>query len=299
MRTLGRVLVPLVTPFHEDGSVNYDRAGELARYVVDNNYCDTIIVGGTTGEFAQLATEERIRLIQTVWDAVGKDCPVIAGTGSSNTFEAIRITQEAERIGVDMAMVVAPYYTKATQEGIYEHYKAVAGSTSLPIMLYNIPLFTGVNIEPDTFTRLIQIKNIAAIKEEAGINPVQMSAFILNARASGENVMFYDGDDTMILPILIQGGIGVVSGGAQIIGDRIKQMIDAFYANRLSEATELHLKVFPLFQAFGQRVNPIPMVKEALNMVGFKVGKPRLPLMPGTEAEKAVLRQALTRLEKL
>lgn len=290
MRNLGRVLVPICTPFKSDGSVDYERAGELAQRTIDLGYGDSIIVSGTTGEFSALLTEERIELFKVVKDAVGDNTPVIAGTGHSCLEEAIRLTRAAQRIGVDVAMVVGPYYSRPTQEGIYEYYKAIAKSVDLPIMLYNIPLFTGVNIEPPTLRRLAEIENIIGIKEEAGINPIQTTEYILNTRP---DFLVYDGDDTMILPIMIQGGVGVVSGGAQVIGDRIKKMIDLFLGNRREEATRLHQEIFPLFRAFGQRVNPVPLIKAALEIVGFEVGPPRIPLLPATDKEREVIQKAL------
>jgi len=296
VKELGRILVPLVTPFKENGDIDHSRLAELAERTLNLNFGDSLIVGGTTGEFSQLSTAERKAVMKTVKEAVGDRCPVIAGTGSSNLREAIELTQYAEQLGLDMAMVVGPYYTKPTQEGVYQYYKAIAESTSLPVMLYNIPLFTGVNCEPQTFARLLEIENIVAIKEEAGINPLQMSDYILEARKRKRVFRFFDGDDTMILPVLVQGGEGVVSGGAQVIGDKIRQMIDLFFSNRVEEAKEMHLKVYRLFQVFGLRVNPVPLVKEALNMSGFWVGKPRLPLTPATDEEKKRLRETLSYL---
>jgi len=289
------VLIPLITPFKPDGAVDSETLVDLAKMVVDRNLCDSIIVSGTTGEFPALTFEERADLFRLVREAVGDRVPLIAGTGAASTRETIALTRVAEQAGYTVAMVVAPFYQKPTQEGIYLHYKAVAEATRLPIMLYNIPLFTGVNINPETLGALARIPNIRAIKEEAGINPTQASEY---ARVIPSDFAVYCGDDTMVLQVLAQGGVGVVSGGSLLIGARMKEMIAAYFRGDNATAQALHLQMYELFRAFNQngRVNPIPLLRSALSIAWREVGPPRLPLLPGTEAEKAELRRILVQL---
>lgn len=292
----GRILVPLITPFKEDGSIDHERLAELALMVIDRGHCDSLIVGGTTGEFISLTYEERISLWHTVKETVGNRVPLIAGTGAAYTGHAIQLTKEAEKIGFDLAMVVAPYYLKPTQEGIYHHFKAIASATSLPIMLYNIPLFTGSNIDPETVIRLAnECDNILAIKEEAGVNPLQATEF---AQGTPDRFVVYCGDDMMVLQVLAQGGVGVVSGGSHIIGNLMKQMIDLFLNGDARGASKLNLDLYSFFSALNQngRVNPIPILRAAISMAWKDVGDPRLPLLPCTEAERAVVEQVLRQL---
>jgi len=291
----GKVLLPLVTPFKNDGSVDYKRMSQLVDWLLKNNKADSVIVSGTTGEFFSLSLEERVKLFSTVREAVNHRVPMIAGTGCASTRETVKLTREAEKAGADAVMVVTPYYSRPTQEGIYQHFKAVARATSLPVMIYNIPLFTGSNIEPETLARLARIRNIVAVKEESGINPTQATRFILRVPKSFK---VYVGDDTMVLAVLAQGGVGVVSGGAHIIGRMMKQMIECFFAGRNREATEIHLKMFPFFEALyvNGRINPIPMLRAALELVGFNVGNPRPPLTAATKLEKKVMEKALRKL---
>jgi 4-hydroxy-tetrahydrodipicolinate synthase len=293
---LGRVLIPLITPFHEDGSINHGLLAEMAQMVIDRGFCDSIIVGGTTGEFISLTYEERISLWRTVKEAVGDRVPLVAGTGAAYTQHAIELTREAERLGYDVAMVVAPYYLKPTQEGIFQHFKAVADATSLPILLYNIPLFTGTNIDPATVSRLTAAcHNIRAIKEEAGVNPMQASEFHLG---TPDSFVVYCGDDMMVLQVLAQGGVGVVSGGSHVIGDKVKHMIDLFMKGETLDAANLSLALFRFYQSLNQngRINPIPILRAAISMSWKDVGSPRLPLLPATEEERAVVRRILADL---
>ena len=292
---LGRVLVPLITPFREDGAVDYDRLAELAQMVVERNFCDSIIVGGTTGEFISLTFEERKQLFRTVRDAVGKRVPIVAGAGAAYTQHAVDLAREAEQLGYTATMVVVPYYLKPTQAGIYQHFKIVAESTKLPILLYNIPLFTGSNIDPETLSELAKIPNVQGIKEEAGINPTQASDYALVAP---KDFVVYCGDDTMVLQVLTQGGVGVVSGGSMIIGDRMEKMIDCYFKGNVAEAQKIQIQLYEFFHAFNQngRVNPIPLVRAAIDMTWRNVGAPRLPLLPATDPEKAELKRILVKM---
>ena len=293
-RALGDVLVPLVTPFHKDESVNFDCLAELAHWILDTGRGDTLVVTGTTGDFPLMTDDERVQAWKVVKDAAGGRAAVMAGTGAASTRDTIRLTAEAERIGVDLAMIVAPYYQKPSPDGVYQHYVDVAESTGLPLMIYNIPLFTGVNVDAETVKRLMDVPNIVAVKEEAGINPVQSTELLLNAHGRDDFVVI-DGDDMMAFPVIAQGAVGVVSGGAQIVGAMMKKMVRALKEGRLAEATELHLDMFPLFLAFGGdgRVNPIPGVRRGIEMCGIPVGNSRRPLAPFSEAETAKLRAVI------
>lgn len=293
---LGRVLIPFVTPFKENGDIDHQTLGELADMVIKRGFCDSVIVGGTTGEFISMTYDERISIFRTVKEAVNGRMPIVAGTGAASTKHAMMLTQEAEALGFDVAMVVAPYYLKPTQEGIYRHYKAIAESTRLPILLYNIPLFTGTNIDPDTLIALSQIDNILAVKEEAGVNPLQSSDFHLG---TPDRFKVFCGDDMMVLQTLSQGGVGVVSGGSQIIGDRMKRMIDLFLEGDSIESSKISTQLYPFFKALNQngRVNPIPILRAAIGMTWQEVGDPRLPLLPATDEERTHVRNVLQTLE--
>jgi len=295
---VGRLLVPLVTPFMHDDTVDNDRVGELANYLLDREYCDALIVAGTTGEFYALTLEERTALLRTVKDAVGSRAPLIAGTGAACTKHAVALTKAAASFGYDAVMVVAPYYSRPTQEGLRLHFEQVAAAADIPLMLYNIPLFAGANLAPGTVAALAKIPNIVAIKEEAGINPLQTSDFVLGTPQDFE---VYCGDDTMVLQVLAQGGVGAVSGGSHVVGDMMRQAMDAFLAGDVAKATELHLKMYPFFKALlGEgRVNPVPLVREALSLTWQAVGPPRLPQTPASDAEREALVRVLAELGKL
>ncbi len=295
-KKLGHILIPMITPFKPGSEdVDYALAAKMADHLCRQEYCDSIIVAGTTGEFNTMLFEERVELLRVVKDAVAGRCPVVAGTGAASTREAVMLTQAAEALGYETAMVVAPYYCKPTQEGIYRHYERIAASTSMQIMLYNIPIFTGVNIAPETVTRLSRIANIAGIKDEAGLNPTQMTDF---RRATSPDFTIYNGDDIMVLCGLVQGAAGVVSGGAHLIGPRMREMINAFLAGNLKRAGEIHHEIDPLFKAFtpNGRVNPMPVLRAAMEMAGWPVGNARMPLDAATEEEKAAIRKQLERL---
>jgi len=297
----GRILTPMITPFKEDHSVDYETARKVARYVIEKNYCDSIIVAGTTGEFHSLSLKERVKLFEEIKDEVGNEVPLIAGTGSIYTKEAIELTREAEKLGYDGAMVVVPYYCHPTQEGIYQHFKEIAKSTSLPIMIYNIPLFVNESISPETAAKLSEIENIVAIKDEAGINPLQASEFI---KQSEGKLTVYSGDDVMVLQILQQGGVGVVSGGSQIVGGMIRDMIDSFLNGKTERSIKLFQILYDVFKSFfgvsERRVNPTPGVKLALEMVsGLPVSRPRPPLLPYTEEDKKFIKETLEKAREM
>jgi len=302
VKTFGRVLIPMCTPFKDDYSIDYTLVKKVARYLVDREYCDSLIVAGTNGEFYTLSFQERVRLFEEVKNEVGGEIPLIAGTGTAFTEETIRLTQEAERLGYDAAMVIVPYFSRPTQEGIFYHFSEVCKNTSLPVMIYNIPLFTGANISPGTLNKLAsQHKNIVAIKDEAGINPLQASEFI---RVTGDTVSVYSGDDLMVLSVLSQGGVGVVSGGSHVIGDIMRKMIDEFLGGKISEAVKMFKSLYTLFNAFfgeNHRLeNPLPAVKAAFELEsGLPVSRVRPPLTKLTNEETNTIKKALKKIGKL
>ena len=214
----GQILCPLVTPYDTNEEVNYKAYEDLIEYLIQNDLCDSLIVTGTTGEASLLTFDERVRLMETALKASAGRKPVIAGTGCASTKETIALTKKAEELGIELCMVVAPYYNKPTQNGIYNHYKAVANSVHINILLYNIPIFVGVNVDAPTVRELSKIENIIGIKDEAGINPTQITDFILATEDINSEFVIFNGDDIMLLPTVVQGAMGVVSGGAHIFG---------------------------------------------------------------------------------
>lgn len=296
----GKILVPMVTPFKEDQSVDYDAAVSIAEKLIADNKADSIILTGTTGEFFTMTFEERVKLFQVVKEAVGDKIPLIAGTGCASTVETIALSKKAEELGFELVMIVAPYYTKPNQEQIYNHYKTIAESINISIMLYNIPIFTGININPETVAKLAKIENIIGIKDEAELNVKQITEFI---NVTPDDFIIYNGDDTMIIETYAQGGKhrigGVVSGASHLIGNRIRNMIETFLAGNVQEAAEMQQSFLPLFRIMGQnnRTNPVSLIKDAMNMIGYNAGVSRLPLTPGTEEEKAKVRQVMEELD--
>lgn len=291
MESFGRILTAMVTPFHEDGSVNYQAAATLARHLVANG-SDGLVVAGSTGEAATMDTDEKMRLFSVVTDAVGDRATVIAGTGSNDTRASIALTQQAEKIGVHGVMLVGPYYNKPTQEGLYQHFKAVAEVTSLPVIIYNVPGRTASNILPETISRLATIRNIVAVKESSG-NLDQISEII---RTTPDDFRVYSGDDSLTLPILAIGGSGIISVAAHAIGVRMHEMVDAYFAGDIVKARELHLELLPFFKIIFIATNPIP-IKTIMKLLGHDVGGFRLPLVPATDKEIVQLRQVMLRLK--
>ena len=286
----GSVIVALVTPFKEDLSVDYEKAASLAARLAREG-CDGIVTSGTTGESPTLRVDEKIRLLAEVKSAVGPGVRVWAGTGGYNTKESIELTRLAEKTGADGILAVTPYYNKPSQEGLYLHFKALSEETSLPIMLYNVPGRTGVNMLPDTVLRLSHLKNIIAVKEASG-NLDQASQI---ASASPESFYVFSGDDSLTLPMLAVGGSGVVSVAAHLVARDIRNMIDSFYEGKVKEAREIHLRLFKLFKVLFITTNPVP-VKTALELAGTAVGGFRLPLCPPTDKEKAEIARVLVGL---
>lgn len=295
----GRILVPMVTPFRDDQEVDYEAAKAIAEKLIADNRADSIILSGTTGEFHTMTFTERVELFRIIKDTVAGRLPLIAGTGSTSTKETIALTREAEQLGYELLMVVAPYYAKPNQTELRAHFRAVAEATHLPIMLYNIPIFTGVNLDPETVADLAKIDNIVGIKEEAELNPKQMTAYL---NATSDDFIVYCGDDTMVLEAFAQGGAarvgGIVSGASHLIGREMREMIKLFLAGDVERAGAMQRSYFRLFRIMGQnnRTNPVALIKEAMKILGFPAGLPRLPLSPGTDAEVAEVRLVMEKL---
>ncbi len=277
----------MVTPFRADLEVDYSRARELAIRLVDNG-SDGIVVGGTTGESPALEHKEKLKLFETVVEAVGGRAVVVAGTGTNSTADSIRLTRQAEAVGVRAVMLVCPYYNKPPQEGLYQHFKAVASATELPILLYNVPSRTSVNMTSGTAVRLAGIDNIVAIKEASG-NLDQVSEI---CRAAPPGFRIYSGDDSLTLPMLAVGGHGVVSVASHLVGSEITRMCRSFKSGDVAGAAQLHHRLFPLFKAMFVTTNPMP-VKAALRLTGFDCGGCRLPLVSPSDDDLLVIRQAL------
>ena len=298
----GKILIPLVTPFKEKEEVDYERYAELIEYLIKNDMCDSLIVTGTTGEASLLTFDERVKLIETAIKASAGRKPVIAGTGCASTKETVALTNKAVALGIELCMVVCPFYNKPTQTGIYNHYKTLAQSTKAKILLYNIPIFVGVNIDPETVGRLAAIENIVGIKDEAGINPTQMTDYFLATEKVDPNFSVYNGDDIMLLPTIVQGAMGIVSGGAHIFGKEIRGIFEAFEKGDNQKAKELFVPLYRFCKSTGQngRILPNPILRPSIELVtGVKVGPPRGPLAPATEAEMKVTTAILKEIGKL
>lgn len=283
----GRVLTAMITPFKEDGSVNYEEAQKIANYLVDNG-TDGIVVAGTTGESPTLSDDEKIQLFKVIKEAVGGRAIVIAGTGSNSTSDSITLTKEAEKTGVQGIMLVTPYYNKPQQAALYEHFKTIALSTQLPIMLYNVPGRTVADLLPATVAKLAKIENIVAIKEASGkldyISEIRL--------ATSDDFTIYSGDDSLTLPMLTLGSRGIVSVASHLVGNKMKEMILAFEAGQIKEAGQIHLEIYPLIKALFIISNPVP-VKAAMKLKGFKVGSMRLPLMDAEVNEIKLIEKAM------
>jgi 4-hydroxy-tetrahydrodipicolinate synthase len=298
----GKILVPMVTPFKEDQSVDYEAAASIARKLVNDKLADSILLTGTTGEFFTMSFEERVELFRTVKKAVGDQIPLIAGTGCASTIETIALSRKAEELGFELIMVVSPYYTKPNQEQLYHHFKKVAESINIEMMVYNIPIFTGVNVNPETLAKLAEIGNIVGAKEEAELNAKQITAFL---NVTPEDFIIYNGDDTMVIEAYAQGGArrigGVISGASHIIGHQIRTMIDAFLMGEIQEVADTQRKLIKFYRIMGQnnRTNPVSLIKEAMRLVGYNAGYPRLPLTPGTPEEVAKIKKLMQEMKIL
>ena len=276
----------IITPFTNNG-VNFMEFKKLIEFQIKEG-ADSIIVCGTTGESSTMTTEEKKEVIKFAIDIANKRIPIIAGTGANCTKSAIEMSKYAESVGADAVLLVTPYYNKTTQAGLIAHYKAIAESITIPIILYNVPSRTGLNITPETCLELSKIENIVAIKEASG--NISQVAEISNLCKG--NLAIYSGNDDQILPILSLGGLGVISVLSNIIPRDVHDMVQNFFDGNIKEATKLQLDTLKLTSALFSEVNPIP-IKAACNMCGFNVGTPRLPLVEMTTIGKEKLRKEL------
>jgi 4-hydroxy-tetrahydrodipicolinate synthase len=277
----------IITPFTEDDKVDFESFKKMLEFQISEGV-DAIIVCGTTGEASTMTLEERKETIKFAVDTVNKRVPIIAGTGANCTKSAIEMTKYVESIGVDGALVVTPYYNKTTQTGLIAHYTAIANETKLPIILYNVPGRTGVNIQPSTCFELSKVENIVAVKEASG----NLSQVAEIANLCGDNLSIYSGNDDQITPILSVGGIGVISVLSNVAPKYTHEITEKFFEGNVKEAAKMQVKAVPLIKALFSEVNPIP-VKEACNMLGLGGGTPRLPLVTISDKNKEILRKEL------
>jgi len=287
MTELGRLITAMITPFDDEGKVDYPQARRLANALLDSG-SDGLVVSGTTGESPTLSNEEKLRLFAEVKEAIGDRGSVIAGTGNYNTAESIELSKEAQKQGVDALLLVVPYYNKPPQEGLYQHFKAIAAETDLPCVVYNVTSRTSLNMTHDTTIRLSHIDNIVGVKE-AGSDMDQIARIIDGAN---DGFRVWSGNDNETFPIMAMGGYGVVSVASHLIGGQIKHMMGLLLEGDVEGAAAEHRRMLPLFKVLFVESNPIP-VKWAVNDVGFKAGDTRLPLVPPQEGTVAELRRVL------
>jgi 4-hydroxy-tetrahydrodipicolinate synthase len=289
----GSILTAMVTPFDDHLQVKYSAAVKIAQHLVRNG-SDGIVVAGTTGETPNLTKAEKLCLFKEVKQAVGDSCKVIAGVGTYSTKESIELVQEISEYNLDGIMAVVPYYNKPSQEGLYEHFKAIAGATTLPMMLYNIPGRTAINLLPQTVRKLAEIPNIVAIKEAAGAMD-QVSELKSTLPSS---FAIYAGDDSLTLPMLSLGCTGVVSVASHLVGIQMRKMIEAFKEGDMNKALKWHLLLFPIFKGMFIATNPVP-VKFLLNEIGLDAGGYRLPIVGPKVDEQEFLRNLLAGIRLL
>ncbi|RNF39714.1 4-hydroxy-tetrahydrodipicolinate synthase [Planococcus salinus] len=283
----GQVITAMVTPFDANGEIDFQATRTLVEHLIENG-SDGVVVAGTTGESPTLSAEEKVQLFEFVVETVHGRIPVIAGTGSNNTRASISLTRQAEQVGVDGIMLVTPYYNKPSQEGMFQHFQAIAQATRLPVMLYNIPGRSVVNMSPDTIVRLSEIDNIVSVKEASG--DLDAAAEIIERTPDSFTV--YSGDDSLTLPMLSIGGTGIVSVSAHIIGNEMQEMVSSFKQGDVAKAAAIHRKLLPTMKAVFAAPSPSP-VKAALNLAGVQVGGLRLPMLPLNDEEMTALKQAL------
>ncbi|GGM41581.1 4-hydroxy-tetrahydrodipicolinate synthase [Paraliobacillus quinghaiensis] len=288
----GRLLTAVVTPFDHNGNIDYVKTERLIYHLITNG-TDGLVITGTTGESPTLTKEEKLAFMQFVVKYVNNRVPVIAGTGSNNTHESIALTKQAETIGVDGVMLVTPYYNKPSQEGMYQHFSAIANATTLPVMLYNIPGRSVVGLTTETIIRLSQVDNITSIKEASA----DLEAMTTIIRETDDNFHLYSGDDGLTLPILAIGGYGIVSVSSHIIGNEMQAMIQHHINGEPRKAAELHQNIMPIMKTLFMAPNPTA-VKEALGILGVDVGSVRLPLIPLNQEERTRLEQTLYFMKK-
>lgn len=283
----GHILTAMVTPFDKNGEIDFNKMTELIEHLLANG-TEGLVITGTTGESAVLSVTEMKKIYEHVVSVVNKRVPVLAGTGTNDTRSSIALTKTAESYGVDGIMLVAPYYNRPNQAGLYAHFASIAKATTLPVMLYNIPGRCGVHIEAETIIRLSEIENIIGVKEASG-NLDQVAAIVVNTK---DDFYVYSGDDSMTLPMMSIGAIGVVSVASHIIGNEINEMVRAFLAGNTKQAMSIHLKHFPIMTGIFMAPSPAP-IKAALAMKGIDVGSVRLPLVALNEMELIQLKEII------
>ncbi|MFD2680336.1 4-hydroxy-tetrahydrodipicolinate synthase [Bacillus seohaeanensis] len=283
----GHVLTAMVTPFNSEGEVDFNATETLVNYLIANG-SDGLVVAGTTGESPTLTTEEKISLFRFVVKIVDGRVPVIAGTGSNNTKASISLTKQAQETGVDGVMLVTPYYNKPSQEGLVQHFETIAHSTTLPVMLYNIPGRSSVNMSVETIVRLSKINNIVAVKDASG----DLDAMTQIISKTSSDFALYSGDDGLTLPVLAIGGAGVVSVASHVIGNEMQEMIHTFQNGNVRDAASAHRNLLPIMNALFAAPSPSP-VKAALTIKGLQVGGVRLPMLPLNNEEIAALERTL------
>ncbi|MGP4065370.1 4-hydroxy-tetrahydrodipicolinate synthase [Oceanobacillus sp. M65] len=283
----GRVLTAMVTPFDHTGEIDYDQTDILIEYLLENG-TDGLVIAGTTGESPTLSVDEKVNLFKHVVKVVKKRVPVIAGTGSNSTAASIQLTKEAEKCGVDAVMLVAPYYNKPNQRGMYEHFKTIANATTLPVMLYNIPGRSVVKLTADTIIELSKIPNIVSVKESTG--DLDQAAEIIEN--TSDDFSLYSGDDSMTLPMLSIGADGIISVSSHIVGNEMQEMVNLYLNGDVKQAAAKHRKLVPVMSALFASPSPTP-VKAALQMKGIETGSVRLPLLPLTDEERNLLKEKI------
>lgn len=288
----GNIMTAMVTPFDNRGNLDLEKTTQLVNYLIDNG-SDGLVIAGTTGESPTLTAEEKIALCKHVVSVVDHRVPVIAGTGSNNTHASIELTKKAEQTGVDGIMLVAPYYNKPSQEGLYQHFSSIAKETSLPVMLYNIPGRSVVNMDVDTIVRLSKVDNIVSVKDASG----DLDAMTELISKTSDDFSVYSGEDSLTLPSVAIGANGIVSVSAHVVGNEMQEMIHELREGDSVKAAALHQQLLPVMNACFMAPSPTP-VKTALQMKGLDVGGVRLPLIPLTAEERNRLSEALAPFQK-
>ena len=280
--------VAIITPFNDDDTVNYEEFGRIIDDQIANS-TDAIIVCGTTGESSTMPDEEHVSVIKYCVDKVAGRVPVIAGTGSNCTREAVNMSKKAEEVGADGLLCVTPYYNKCTQDGLYEYYKAISDAVNIPIIMYNVPSRTGTTIQPETAVRIAkEVKNVVAIKEASG----NISAVAKLASLANGCIDIYSGNDDQVLPILSLGGKGVISVWSNVAPKQVHDTVQSFMDGDIAKATKMQLEAIDLIGALFSEVNPIP-VKAAMSILGYKAGPMRAPLTECSDEHKEGLKKAM------
>lgn len=290
MIDFGKVATAMVTPFDHRGNIDFEKTTQLINYLISNG-SDALAIAGTTGESPTLSTEEKLALFRHSVKVVDGRVPVVAGTGSNNTYASIELTKKAEEIGVDAIMIVAPYYNKPNQEGLYQHFKTIAESTELPVMLYNIPGRSVINMSVETIVRLAELPNVVALKDASG----DLDAMTAIIAQTSNDFALYSGDDGLTLPVLAIGGTGIISVASHVIGNEMQEMVKLYESGNPKEAAKIHQRIVPVMKSLFAAPSPTP-VKTALQLKGLDVGSVRLPLVPLTEEERQTLVSTLNTL---